>query len=169
VNVSQLSVLIKRLVTFAFLWWVLTGGSIENWPLAILIIVTSAAISAALAPAASWSIRGLAAFLPFFLWYSVKGGIDVALRTFRRTLPINPEMVSYPLRLRREPACLFFANTINLLPGTLCAEIQGDELIVHLLDNGGGFERELKALEHKVARLYKIPLMSDSGEQHATF
>lgn len=166
-NSLQAGIFIKRLVAFALLWWLLTGGDLSNWPLGALVVVVSALISTAMAPPGAWSLIGLAGFVPFFLWHSLKGGFDVALRTFRRSLPLNPQVVTYPVGLPLEQARLFFANTINLLPGTLCTEYDDDQLHVHVLDGQGNFRHELEALERRVALLYKLSLSSNRGEPNA--
>lgn len=160
--------MVKRLIVFSLLWWLLTGGSLENWPLGVLIITLSAWLSWRYVPAPAWSLTGLLRFLPFFLWHSMKGGLDVAARTFRRSMPLDPIVVTYPLRLPLEPAGLFFAGTVNLLPGTLCAELEDKQLTVHILDGGSLFHEELAGLERRVAGLFNVSLSSNSGEQHAT-
>jgi multicomponent Na+:H+ antiporter subunit E len=154
----------KRLVIFSLLWWLLTGGNLNNWPVGVFFILISTLMSSAATPSASWSAIGFIGFVPFFLWHSLKGGLDVAARTFNRSLPLNPSVLSYRLRLPLEPARLFFANTINLLPGTLCADLDDHELTVHVLDTNSYFRRELESLEDKVAKLFRVSMPSQSGE-----
>jgi multicomponent Na+:H+ antiporter subunit E len=98
---------------------------------------------------------GVLRFVPFFLWESLRGGIDVALRTLAPRMPVHPGFVTYPIGLlRRRDARVFFANCLCLLPGTLAADLSGDRLEVHLLDMGTDPATELRRLERAVARVY---------------
>ena len=106
--------------------------------------------------AARWSPKGVIEFVPYFLRVSLVGGIDVARRAWSPSMPLNPGFVVYPLRLEPDgPAAVFFAAVISLVPGTLCAELDGEtSVVVHLLDRRASVEEELIHLEQKVARLF---------------
>jgi hypothetical protein len=56
------------------------------------------------------------------------------------------------------PARVFFANCVNLFPGTLAASWKGDELQVHVLTPGPQSAFVLRQLEDHVASLYGINL-----------
>jgi len=98
----------------------------------------------------------LAAFAPFFVWESLRGGVDVALRVVGPSLRVRPGFVAHRLRLPEGPARVSFANCVSLLPGSLAADLEGDELIVHLLDVGT--DAGLARLEAAVARVYGVAL-----------
>jgi len=78
----------------------------------------------------------------------------VARRILAPVLRVNPGLVSYRTRLRGSGARLLFTNCVNLLPGTLAADLQRDRLRLHLLDAGVDPERELRRLEQAVARVF---------------
>jgi multicomponent Na+:H+ antiporter subunit E len=55
------------------------------------------------------------------------------------------------------PARVFFANCLNLLPGTLTASWEDDVLQVHVLTEGPQVMAELRNLERQVALLFGHP------------
>ena len=150
-----------RFALFAFLWWVLTEGAPTSWGLGIPTVVAATWISLILSTATSWRwrLRGIAHFLPFFLLHSFIGSLDVARRAFQQPLPLHPVLVTYAWRLPPGPARIFFANTANLLPGTLSVELQNESLTMHVIDGNQPHTTALQALESQVATLFGLPLM----------
>jgi multicomponent Na+:H+ antiporter subunit E len=144
------------LASLAGVWWLLTDGAAESWLIGIPATL-----------AAAWSYRrpeqregslswvGAARFLPFFLWESLRGGVDVAQRTLAPRMRISPGFAVYRCRLQKSGALVLFANCVSLLPGTLTADLEGDRLRLHLLDSGADVNRELDRLERAVARIYR--------------
>ena len=61
-------------------------------------------------------------------------------------LPHKPESLHYSMRLPEGPACVFMACIINLLPGTLTAELGDERLQAHTLDKELNTEQKLAAL-----------------------
>lgn len=90
-----------RLVLFAFLWWVLTEGDTGALPAGALAVPIATAASLRLLPATGWcwSPAGLVSFVVRFLWLSLRGSLDVALRALDPRLPLAPRLLDYPLRL----------------------------------------------------------------------
>jgi multicomponent Na+:H+ antiporter subunit E len=147
---------VARGALFGAVWWVLTGGTAYGLPLAVASVAAATAASLALAPPGAWrwTARGFAAFIPFFLWQSASGGVDVARRAFLRRMPLAPGFIEYRFRLRSEAARVFMMNAMNLLPGTLSTRLHGDVVRVHVLDVGMDTEETLRALEVRVAALF---------------
>jgi len=103
--------------------------------------------------------------VPFFLWRSLYGGVDVARRALHPRLPISPEMYHHRWRLPPGLPQVFMANTVSLLPGTLSAELGDEFLYVHVLDQTGAFASELMILEEYVAGLFGLNLIVDRSEE----
>jgi multicomponent Na+:H+ antiporter subunit E len=101
------------------------------------------------------SLPGLLRFLPFFLWQSLQGGVQVAMLTLAPRLRVAPIFSFYRVRLRGSRARVFFANCVCLLPGTLAVDLEADRLEIHLLDGGSDPSAELRRLERAVARVYR--------------
>jgi multicomponent Na+:H+ antiporter subunit E len=153
-----------RLILFALLWWILTDGSIDSWMVGVPVVLLVTWVSMQLLPALSLSLRGLLQFIPFFLWHSLVGGVDVASRAFHPRLPISPGIIDYPWRLPAGLPRVLMANTVSLLPGTLSMELDDHRLCVHVLDNTASFTAELAIIEQRVSKLFGLYLMIDRSE-----
>jgi multicomponent Na+:H+ antiporter subunit E len=158
--------LLVRAVLLLLVWIVLTGGSLAYWGLAALIIAAATATSLAVMPPGEWrwTALGLARFLPYFACQSVLGGIDVSRRAFLPSMPLQPGFITYPLRLPDGPERVFFANSVNLQPGTAIVGIDGDVLTVHALDVSMPIHGALAELERRVADLFGVELLSSAAE-----
>ncbi len=143
----------------AGLWWLLTNGAPASWLIGVPVVLAAGWSLQHLhsANTRSLSISGLIGFLPLFLWESLRGGIDVARRTLAPRLRIHPGFVIYPTRLQSDAARVFFINCVSLLPGTLAADFNDDQLTIHMLDDRIDPEDELRRLEQAVLRIYPHP------------
>lgn len=148
--------LLLRTVMFAILWVVLVRGSLYNLPLSVLTIAAAAGTSLYLVPAGAWRLRPLALvrFVPFFLYQSVRGGIDVAWRALHPALPIDPGYLDLPMRLTNPTARTFLAVCLSLFPGTVSTDLQGDRVRIHVLDRRLPVEQALRRLEAHVAAIF---------------
>jgi len=156
----------RRLVGFSLLWWLLTGGSVDSWPVGVIMVALAVLLSLALLAPVPWRISLPAAlsFIPFFLQQSIRGGIDVAGRAFSVHLPLDPALLEHPLNLPRGTARIFLLNTISLLPGTLSADLVEDRLVVHCLGADSLAADDLRRLEARVAALFMVALPGDDDD-----
>ena len=154
-----------RTLVFALLWWILTQGDINSWLVGAPVVLLAVLASWWLLPAISWSLPGIVHFIPFFLWRSLYGGVDVARRALHPKLPISPGLHDYRWRLPPGLPRVFMANTVSLLPGTLSTELGEEHLRVHVLDQSGDFIPELSIVEERVARLFGLILVGDESEE----
>ncbi len=145
--------LLVRASGFAALWAILGGG--EGWSIGVPVIFIAAAAAPVVAPASRWSLAGLARFVPYFFWNSLRGGVDVAARALHPGLPIDPAVLRYEMRLESSVARVLMANTVTLLPGTLSADLQGNVLSVHVLNVSGAVTDMLETLERRVGDLVR--------------
>lgn len=150
--------LAARALGFAALWTILSGG--EGWAIGIPAVLLATAAGHLVRPASRWSLAGLARFVPYFLWNSLRGGIDVAVRALDPGLPIDPSVVRYEMRLDSTVSRVLMANTVTLLPGTLSAELEGNMLTVHVLSASSAVMDRLRTLERRIADL---TLPTDEG------
>ena len=156
----------ESLVALAlFLLWILFNGKF-TWELAAF----GAAISIALA----WFVQRfimtgftlkkqwiVARHMPDYLRYGMLLVREIALATFsvmRMILSdrdvIVPKLASFTADLKTMPALITLADSITLTPGTITVHHQGNEYLVHCLDegmeeglHGSGFEKMLKKIE----------------------
>lgn len=156
--IIQLRAVLFRSVLFALAWWALTHGAVDSWSMGIPVVALTTLLSVMLLRPNAWSVFGLLRFIPFFLWQSIRGGIDVAGRALHPNLPISPGLHEYSLRLPAGLPQTFMANSVSLLPGTLCAELDDSILRVHVLDETGDFVEHLRTLENRLAAVFDCEL-----------
>lgn len=146
----------RRTLFAAVLWLVVAEGALDSLTVGAPMSVAAAAISVRLSPQAAPRLRtlGLFRFASFFLVQSVLGGLDVAVRALKPSMPLDPGYVAYPLRLKGVHARVLFVNTISLLPGTLSAHLESDRLIVHALDCSRPVLDELRLVEERVGGVF---------------
>lgn len=144
------------LIPLAALWWVIAGGAPGSWIVGGPAVLAAAWAVGRLGTGAGvrLSMAGLLRFLPFFIWESLRGGVDVALRTLAPRPRVKPGFLRYQTRLRDPAARVFLANCVSLLPGTLAAELEADRLSVHTLCAEADNEAELRRLELAIAGLF---------------
>ncbi len=157
------------MAAFAALWWLLSNGDPDSWIIGVPAVIAAAwsAQRLGVGHASAVSMPGLLRFIPFFVWESVRGGLDVALRTLSPRMRIEPGFVTYNTILSNQSARALFASCVNLLPGTLSAEIIDARLDVHLLDVTSDYNRELRRLESVVARVFPDAAVTHEGIQDA--
>ena len=97
-------------------------------------------------------------FIGYFLRSSLLGGVDVTWRAMHPDLPIQPQLVQYSLLLPKGAARTLFMAVVSLLPGTVSADIDGDLLITHVINERKPIQQELDQLERVVAWMFAIPL-----------
>lgn len=149
-----------RAALLALLWWVLTEGDPAGWWFGTPVVALATLASLALLPPAAsrWRWRGALRFIAFFLWQSWRGGVDVAWRALDPRLPLDPQVLQYPLRLPAGLVRVLLVNTVSLLPGTLSADLRGDSLRVHALAGGPQVWQSLQRVEVAVAGLFGLAL-----------
>jgi multicomponent Na+:H+ antiporter subunit E len=155
-----------RIALFALLWWVLTEGNLYNAWFGAAMVVLATTISFRVWPPGAWRWRAreLPTFMPWFLWHSLLGGIDVARRAFAPTLPLQPRTIRLRLRFDDEAAQVFLAWVVGLFPGTASLRLRDGMLTVHVLPPGPAPEAGIRRLEVRVARLFGVPLAGGAIE-----
>ncbi|WP_417344507.1 Na+/H+ antiporter subunit E [Ferrimonas sp.] len=147
-----------RAAAFALLWWMLSDGAMASWWVGVPVVLLATWVSMKLVAPFSFSPVGFARFVPHFIWYSLRGGVDVAWRAFHPRRPLAPTLIDFPLRLPSGMARVFMANTVSLLPGTLSTELRTGLLRVHVLDGRKTVIPELLELERIIALVFGTPL-----------
>lgn len=150
---------IRRALLFTVLWAALVEGDPYGWWYGVVVAAVASSLSMALLPPPPWRLRWTAApaFVAFFAWAMVLGGIDVAWRAFHPDLPICPGFRTYPLRLDREAERVCLAWAVSLLPGTVSVSLNGNALEYHALDTSQPLDGKLAALETRIAGLFADP------------
>lgn len=150
---------LSRIMVLGGIWWVLVDGEASSWWFGLPAVGLAVMVSLLLPPAPTplhLSPGGLALFMPFFLVQSLRGGVDVMRRALHPRLPLEPALICYRLGLGEASARVFMANAVSLLPGTLIADLDGDQLIVHSLDVRMPVHEQLRELERRVGRVFGL-------------
>ena len=155
---SYIPSILFRMLFFSLIWIALANGDTASLWIGIPAILFALTISITLIPPTTLVWYELFRFAAYFLTRSLIGGIDVARRAFHPALPIKPDIVEYPVRLPPGFARIVMVNTVNLLPGTLVANLNNKTMKVHILDRQQDFRLELETVEEHVARLFHIPI-----------
>jgi len=139
-------------------WWVLADPRPGMWIAGLVALVVGVGLHLALGGRRDAGVRiwGLASFIPYFLWQSVRGGWDVSRRALSPGPPLNPDLLTYPLSLPPGPSRVFMTNALSLLPGTFGADLGDDDLVVHLLVSGDDAEGRVRELEERVGHLFGV-------------
>lgn len=139
---------LRRAGIFALLWLIAAEGRLDAWPLALAGIAGATAASLWLLPAKTLpaiSPGGLLRFLAYFVHQSLAGGFQVAWLAVQPRPALRPALIE--LRLTQPPGLprLLFTAALSLMPGTLGVRLQGDTLLVHVLDRQQPLQAELLA------------------------
>lgn len=102
------------------------------------------------------TLRGILRFTPFFVGQILRAGVDVSRRALAPSLPVDPDLVEYRIRLPEGIARIFFVNSVSLLPGTFSAQLSPDRVTVHRIAPDVASDRTLRRLEEEVADLFGI-------------
>ncbi len=109
--------------------WFLITGSVE---IQEVLFGVAVALGVAAATAATFTEQGLAHLPPRRLLYLlVVANLDVVYRVLSPSLPIKPGFVIAKTKLKTDSGKLALANSITLTPGTIVADVVGNELLVH--------------------------------------
>lgn len=144
-----------RILGYAGIWWVITGGE-GGWLWGLPAVLVAALFNPF--PTTErwrWRLRGVLVFVPVFAWLSLRSAVDVAWRAVHPSRPLNPALVDFVWHVEGGHARVFLANLINLMPGTLCVRITDNSMTVHILGDLDRTMVGLERLEAVVGRLFQ--------------
>lgn len=74
-------------------------------------------------------------YVALFVYELITANVEVAYRVLHPRMPIDPDVIEFPLRVRTDLAITSIANSITLTPGTLTMDYDPDRnsLYVHTL------------------------------------
>lgn len=146
-------------------WWALTLGEFAGLGFGAIVVALVAGVSLRLFPPSGYQLRplGLVLFFVYFLSRSVVAGLDVARRLLSPALPVQPGEITLTLRLPEGSPRWLLANTLSLMPGTLSALLDGDQLTLHCLDTRDPVERDVRETERQVGRVFGLAPANTTG------
>lgn len=139
-------------VLYATLWLIFAQG--RGWIAGTLAVSLAVALSLwlRLRPL-RLRLLALPGFLAFFFQHMFIGAWDVARRALLPGATLQPAWHTYSVELASPRARLLLASLIGLLPGTLVARIEGDQLCMHILDERLAWRPTVSELERHLQQL----------------
>jgi multicomponent Na+:H+ antiporter subunit E len=142
-----------------FVFWVFLSASFEWIHLGLGLILSFAV---------AWINSDRSPFVPKFrLWLRapfyllwlfykiIQSSLHLSKLILHPALPIAPQLISVDSKLRHHAAVVLLGNSITLTPGTITAEVDGNKLLVHVIDKVSGEDIVSKEIESKIAEIFK--------------
>ncbi|MEM7050957.1 MAG: Na+/H+ antiporter subunit E [Acidobacteriota bacterium] len=95
----------------------------------------------------------LVVYLPWLFRRIARTNIDISRRILAPSLPIKPQMVRVKARQKTDLGRVIFANSLTLTPGTVTADMDGDDILVHALTRENVEALGRARMNKKVARV----------------
>ncbi len=148
--------LLQRGILFGLLWWIAVEGRQDAWGMGLVAATTATGVSLVMLPPGKNSVSpgGLFGFLGFFVWQSVKGGVQVAAIALRGRLDLRPTVIELPLVLPPGLPRVLLACVLGLMPGTVGICLSNDRLRLHVLDERLPVTTVVRAMEAHIARMF---------------
>jgi len=142
-----------------FVFWVLLSASFE-WIHLGLGLVCSFGVA--------WLNSGHSPFVPKFrLWLKIllylpwlfykitQSSLHLSKLILNPSLPIEPQLIPVKSKLNHHAAVVLFGNSITLTPGTITAEVDRNNLVVHAIDKVSRDDLASEQMESKIADIFK--------------
>ena len=156
----MIAIALRRVLTFAFAWWIAAEGNFAAWPLALIGIGAATAVSLWLLPPSTTpriALTRVPAFLVFFIGQSLLGGVQVARLAFQPRSALQPGLLELPMALPPGLPRLLLTATLGLMPGTLGVNLGTTTLRIHVLDTRLPIRQHADILAGHIARLFAPP------------
>lgn len=165
INLLVIFNILVRITLFSLLWWIIVQGRADAWliglPAVIVATILSFKLSGYLLP--KLSLTGALIFISLFIRESISGGIDVARRTLRPEMLIQPGFDRYRLNIDDPFGRLLFINCISLLPGTLAADLDEKHVDIHMLDIRQDPLPQLQRIETAIINMLRLQVETANG------
>ena len=91
-------------------------------------------------------------YWPWLVWQIILSAWTVSRIILSPSLPISPTLVRVKAPQKTDVGKVMYANSITLTPGTISADLDGDEILVHALTKDGAADLVEGAMGRRVAR-----------------
>ncbi|MBN8508387.1 MAG: Na+/H+ antiporter subunit E [Burkholderiales bacterium] len=143
-------------LSFAVLWWILAEGRNDGWLLGGAATAAATWASMRLLSPGAPGIRpaGVPGFLGYFLWNSIRGGLQVAGMALRGRSALRPGFVDLAVTLPPGAPRILLVYVLGLMPGTVGVDLDDARLRLHVLDERLPVVADTRALEASIAALF---------------
>ena len=96
------------------------------------------------------------AYIPWLIYQIILANFHIARLALSPKMSelINPQLIKFKSNLKSDISKVTFGNSITLTPGTITADIQGDEFLVHGLDQSVVDDLMSGEMEQRVAHIF---------------
>ena len=96
------------------------------------------------------------AYIPWLLYQIIRANIYIVYLALHPKMPqlIDPHIIKFKTRLKKDLARVTFANSITLTPGTITVLIKDDHFFVHAITKGAA-KALPGAMERRITRIYR--------------
>ena len=158
-NPSPSSFVIYKTIAF-FGAWVLLSESFEPAHLVLGCVVSLAVAllntSAGRSPFLGIRWSGLLTYAPWLVVRILQSGMHLSLLILSPRLPIDPKLIRYQTELNHEAGVVLLGNSITLTPGTITADVDSTELVVHAIDDASADDLTSLRMERKIAAAFGL-------------
>jgi multicomponent Na+:H+ antiporter subunit E len=93
-------------------------------------------------------------YIPWLIYQIVLANIHVASLVLNPKMPIDPRMIKFKTKLKKDISLTTYANSITLTPGTITADIIDGEFYVHALNKKVADDLLSGEMEKRVAHVF---------------
>ncbi len=93
-------------------------------------------------------------YFPWLVGRILQSGFHLSAVILHPALPIDPKLIRYRTKLREEAGIVLLGNSITLTPGTITAELNSQDLLVHAMDDKSAHDITSLRLEQQIAGLF---------------
>lgn len=97
----------------------------------------------------------LALYFPWLFLRIVDSSLHLTKLILKPSLNIKPKLITYRSHLNHQAAVVMLGNSVTLTPGTITVEIEGNQLIVHAIDEASGEDLTSGRMESKIAWVFQ--------------
>ena len=152
--------LIPKTLTFFIIWIVLTGEyTFFRLGLGLVVSLVVAWMNTDEPSASVQKLPWLRIllYLPWLFLRILQSGLHLTAVILHPSLPISPKLIHYRTELQNDAAAVLFGNSITLTPGTITAEVNSHELIIHAIDEASAHDGNLRRIEQRIGKVFQRP------------
>lgn len=140
-----------------FLIWLLLSESFDLFPLGLGILAAFGVAWFNTDRSTSRPVILQLRMVWYFAWLLgriLQSGLHLSVLILHPALPIDPKLIRYRTKLREGAGIVLLGNSITLTPGTITAEVNSQDLVVHAMDDTSAADVTSRRIEQQIAALF---------------
>jgi multicomponent Na+:H+ antiporter subunit E len=97
-----------------------------------------------------------ALYVPWLFWKVLQSGLHLSYLILHPRLPIDPQLIRYHTKLCKPLGIVTLGNSVTLTPGTITAEVNSNEIVVHAIDPAAADDLTSLRFERRLARVFEV-------------